>query len=78
MAIVQAFGRERAFRDEFDRLNRDNLRANIYAQKLLVDLLPGVEFFGLLATVAVLLPGAILVGDDALTIGTLIAVLPAS
>jgi ATP-binding cassette subfamily B protein len=75
MAIVQAFGRERAFREEFDRLNDDNRRANIYAQKLSSIFFPGVELFGMVATACVLLAGAILVGEESLTIGTLIAVI---
>lgn len=75
MAIVQAFGRERAFREEFDRLNDDNRRANIYAQKLSSIFFPAVELFGMVATACVLLAGAILVGAETLTIGTLIAVI---
>ena len=73
MTIVQAFGRERAFREEFDRLNVANRRSNLYAQKLSSIFFPGVEVLGMLATAAVLLAGAILVGDGSLTIGTLIA-----
>jgi ATP-binding cassette subfamily B protein len=72
---VQAFGRERAFREEFARLNDDNRRANIYAQKLSSIFFPGVELFGMIATAAVLLAGAVLVGEETLTIGTLIAVI---
>ena len=58
MTIVQAFGRERAFQEEFDRLNHANRAANLRAQKLSSMFFPGVELFGIIATGAVLFVGA--------------------
>jgi ABC-type multidrug transport system fused ATPase/permease subunit len=72
MAIVQAFGRERRFQAQFDELNIANRQQNIYTQKIFSIFFPSIEFLGVLATGAVLWAGAILLGHDAITIGTLI------
>src|SRR3990172_2902257 len=73
MAVVQAFSRERAFQREFDDLNEANRRANVYAQKLSSVFFPAIEFLGVVATVAVLYAGALLIDGGTLQIGTLIA-----
>ena len=46
MAVIQAFGRERAFLDEFDKANDANRRTNTYAQWLNSLFFPGIEFLG--------------------------------
>jgi len=75
MAVVQAFSRERAFQGEFEVLNEENRRANVYAQKLSSVFFPAIEFLGVVATVAVLFTGARLITGGSLEIGTLIAAL---
>ena len=73
MAVVQAFSRERAFQAEFEVLNEENRRANVYAQKLSSVFFPAIELLGVIATVAVLFAGAKLIGGGSLEIGKLIA-----
>ncbi|HEX5261518.1 MAG TPA: ABC transporter ATP-binding protein [Gaiellales bacterium] len=72
MAIIQAFNRERAFQSQFDELNLENRRSNIYAQKLFSVFFPAIELFGAISTCAVLLVGTRFLGEGTLTIGTLI------
>jgi len=72
MAIVQAFNRERQFQSQFDELNRENRRANVYAQQLFSVFFPSIELLGAISTCAVLVLGAHLLADGTLTIGTLI------
>jgi ATP-binding cassette subfamily B protein len=72
MAIVQAFGRERAFQAEFGELNVANRSANVRTQILLSVFFPSIELLGMLSTIAVLLLGAHLYADGSITIGTLI------
>ncbi len=72
MAIVQAFGRERAFQAEFAGLNDANREANVRTQTLLSVFFPSIELLGMLSTSAVLILGAHLFADGAITIGTLI------
>jgi ABC-type multidrug transport system fused ATPase/permease subunit len=73
MAIVQAFGRERAFQHEFEELNEKNRRSNVHAQKLSSVFFPAIEFLGVIATVSVLYAGALMIDGGSLEIGTLIA-----
>jgi ABC-type multidrug transport system fused ATPase/permease subunit len=73
MAVVQAFNRERAFQREFEDLNEANRVANTYAQKLSSVFFPAIELLGVLAQVAVIYAGALMIEGDALEIGTLIA-----
>ena len=73
MAIVQAFGRERAFQRDFEELNELNRVANVRAQKLSSVFFPAIELLGVIATVAVLFAGARLIDADSLELGTLIA-----
>jgi ABC-type multidrug transport system fused ATPase/permease subunit len=72
MAIVQAFNRERHFQSQFDELNRENRRANVYAQQLFSVFFPSIELLGAISTCAVLVLGAHLLANGTLTIGTLI------
>ena len=73
MAVVQAFGRERAFQREFGDLNEANRVSNVYAQKLSSFFFPAIEFLGVIAVVMVLFAGANLIDGGSLEIGTLIA-----
>jgi len=61
------------FQREFDELNQENRQANVYAQKLSSFFFPAIEFLGVLATVAVLFSGALMIDRGMLEIGTLIA-----
>jgi ABC-type multidrug transport system fused ATPase/permease subunit len=72
MAIVQAFGRERAFQAEFAELNIANRSANVRTQTLLSVFFPSIELLGMASTAAVLLLGAHLYVNGSITIGTLI------
>jgi ABC-type multidrug transport system fused ATPase/permease subunit len=73
MAVVQAFGREKAFQDEFEQLNEANRRSNVYAQKLSSVFFPAIELLGVVSTAAVLFAGALMIDGSSLEIGTLIA-----
>jgi ATP-binding cassette subfamily B protein len=73
MAVIQAFNRERAFQREFDEANNANLRTNTFAQWLNSLFFPGIEVFGVVAIVAVLLVGGHLVDENSLSVGTLIS-----
>jgi ABC-type multidrug transport system fused ATPase/permease subunit len=73
MAVIQAFNRERAFLDEFDKANAANLRTNQFAQWLNSLFFPAIEVFGVLAIASVLLVGGRLHDHGTLTVGTLIS-----
>ena len=73
MAVIQAFNRERAFLDEFDRANDANKRTNTYAQWLNSLFFPGIEMLGIVAMAAVLWVGGRMITHDTLTIGTLVS-----
>ena len=73
VAVIQAFGRERAFLDDFDAANDANRRTNTYAQWLNSLFFPGIEFLGIVAMVAVLWVGSRLLGQGTLTLGTLVS-----
>jgi ABC-type multidrug transport system fused ATPase/permease subunit len=73
MAVIQAFGRERAFLDEFDEANDANRRTNTYAQWLNSLFFPGIEFLGIVAMGSVLWVGGRLLEHGSLTIGTLVS-----
>jgi ABC-type multidrug transport system fused ATPase/permease subunit len=73
MAVVQAFNRERAFQREFEELNEANRVSNTHAQKLSSVFFPAIELLGVIAQVAVIYAGALMIDGDALEIGTLIA-----
>ena len=73
MAVIQAFSRERAFLDEFDKANDANRRTNTYAQWLNSLFFPGIEFLGIVAMASVLWVGGRLLEHGSLTIGTLVS-----
>jgi len=73
MAVVQAFNREHAFQREFGELNEANRQANVVAQRLSSVFFPAIELLGVVATVAVLFAGAMLIDGGSLQLGTLIA-----
>jgi ABC-type multidrug transport system fused ATPase/permease subunit len=73
MAVIQAFNRERAFLDEFDRANDANRRTNTHAQWLNSLFFPGIELLGVVAMAALLWAGGRMIGSGALTIGTLVS-----
>jgi len=73
MAVIQAFSRERAFLNEFDRANAANRETNTHAQWLNSLFFPGIEFLGAIATVSVIWVGGHLLGQGSLTIGTLVS-----
>lgn len=75
MAVVQAFNRERQLQAQFDELNAENLRQNVYTQKIFSIFFPSIEFLGMIATGAVLYAGSTLLAHHSLTIGTLITAL---
>jgi ABC-type multidrug transport system fused ATPase/permease subunit len=73
--VVQAFGREEANQDQFDRLNDENRVANINANTLSSALMPIIEFANALATVAVIWYGGVLLLSGEVTLGVLVAFL---
>jgi ABC-type multidrug transport system fused ATPase/permease subunit len=73
MAVIQAFNRERAFLDEFDRHNAANRETNTHAQWLNSLFFPGIEFLGAIAMVAVLWAGGHMLAHGSLTIGTIVS-----
>jgi ABC-type multidrug transport system fused ATPase/permease subunit len=73
MAVIQAFNRERAFLDEFDRHNAANRETNRHAQWLNSVFFPGVELLGIVAMVAVLWAGGHMLAHGSLTIGTIVS-----
>ena len=73
MAVIQAFNRERAFLDEFDRANWANRQTNTHAQFLNSLFFPGIELLGAVAMASVLWVGGRMIAHDTLTIGTLVS-----
>jgi ABC-type multidrug transport system fused ATPase/permease subunit len=73
MAVIQAFNRERAFLDEFDRANWANRGTNTHAQFLNSLFFPGIELLGAVAMASVLWVGGRMIAHDTLTIGTLVS-----
>jgi ABC-type multidrug transport system fused ATPase/permease subunit len=73
MAVIQAFNRERAFLDEFDKANDANRVTNTYAQYLNSIFFPAIELLGVVAMVSVLWVGGRMLGHGSLTIGTLVS-----
>jgi ABC-type multidrug transport system fused ATPase/permease subunit len=73
MAVIQAFNRERAFLDEFDKANDANRRTNTYAQYLNSLFFPGIEILGVVAMASVLWVGGRMLSHGSLTIGTLVS-----
>lgn len=73
MAVIQAFNRERAFLDEFDKANDANRRTNTHAQWLNSLFFPAIELLGVIAMVSVLWVGGRMLSGGSLTIGTLVS-----
>jgi len=73
MAVIQAFNRERAFLDEFDRANWANRQTNTHAQWLNSLFFPGIELLGSVAMVSILWVGGRMLTHGSLTIGTLVS-----
>lgn len=73
--IVQAFTREQVSEAGFDRINRGNLNANLFAVALSSAYPPIVEFMGMLATAIVLWFGTVAVLNGTITVGVVVAFL---
>jgi ABC-type multidrug transport system fused ATPase/permease subunit len=73
--VVQAFAREGANQDYFDRLNHENRVANINANTLSSGMMPVIEFSNALAAVAVIWYGGTLLLSQEVTLGVLVAFL---
>jgi ATP-binding cassette subfamily B protein len=72
MAVIQAYSRERAFLDEFDKANDANKRTNTYAQYLNSLFFPGIEGLSAIAMVSVLFVGGRLIQHGSMTLGALV------
>ena len=72
--VTKSFSREERNFQHFDDLNLSFFDANIQATRLSALFFPGVDFIGALATALVVGVGGWLVLGDALTAGTLVAV----
>ncbi len=75
MRVIQAFAREEASRERFDRVNRRNRSSHVRAMSLSFVFLPAVEFLSMLATAVVLYFGGLSVARDTLTLGVMVAFL---
>jgi ABC-type multidrug transport system fused ATPase/permease subunit len=73
--VVQAFAREESSQEQFDKINEDNRVANIAANTLSSMLLPIVELCNAAATVAVIAYGGLLMVNNQVTLGVLVAFL---
>jgi ABC-type multidrug transport system fused ATPase/permease subunit len=70
MAVVQAYNREKAFLDEFDKANWANRQSNTHAQYLNSLFFPGIEALGVVAMICVLFVGDRLLLHGSVQIGT--------
>ena len=75
MRVIRAFAQMPAAAARFDRRNRDASDAQIRALSLSLAFTPAVEFLALAATAAVLLFGGLAYGDDAVSLGVMVAFL---
>jgi ATP-binding cassette subfamily B protein len=73
MRVVQSFSREMANAQQFDRVNVENLQANIQAARVSALFFPIVDVLGSIGTCLVIWFGGTLVMGDALTLGVLAA-----
>ncbi len=73
--VAQAFNRVEANQRHFDRLNRDNLEANVGAVSISAAFAPAIESLNALTTAAVIGLGGWLVLDGRVTLGVLISFL---
>jgi ABC-type multidrug transport system fused ATPase/permease subunit len=72
MAVIQAYSREQAFLDEFDKANDANRRTNTHAQYLNSIFFPGIEGLSAIAMVSVLYVGGRLIQHGSMTLGALV------
>lgn len=75
MRVIRAFAQMPAAAARFDRRNRDASDAQIRALSLSLAFTPTVEFLALAATAAVLLFGGLAYGEDAVSLGVMVAFL---
>jgi len=75
MRVIQAFAQEDLTKERFDRVNRRNRDAYIFAMSLSYVFLPAVEFLGMLATAVVLWFGGIWAARGTVSIGVVVAFL---
>lgn len=73
--VVQAFAREEISQRRFERINRGNLNANLWAVALSSAYPPIVEFMSMLATGIVLFFGTLAVLSGEITVGVVVAFL---
>jgi ATP-binding cassette, subfamily B, multidrug efflux pump len=73
--VVQAFAREEVSQERFERINRGNLNANLWAVALSSAYPPIVEFMSTLATGIVLFFGTMAVLNGEITVGVVVAFL---
>ncbi|MBM2811262.1 MAG: putative transporter [Chloroflexi bacterium] len=73
--VVQAFAREEVSQDRFERINRGNRNANLFAQALGNAYPPVVELMAMLATAIVLWIGTNAVISGEITVGVVVAFL---
>ncbi len=73
--VVQAFAREEVSQQRFERINRGNLNANLWAVALSSAYPPIVEFMSMLATGIVLFFGTMAVLNGEITVGVVVAFL---
>ncbi len=73
--VVQAFAREEVSQERFERINRGNLNANLWAVALSSAYPPIVEFMSTLATGIVLFFGTMAVLNGEITVGVIVAFL---
>ncbi len=73
MRVVQSFSREMANAQQFDRVNVENLQANIQAAKISALFFPLVDVLGSLGTCLVLWFGGTGVISGSITLGVLVA-----
>lgn len=72
---IQAFSQEEASQQRFQEVNTANRDTYINAMSLSFIFLPSIEFLSMLATAIVLGAGGVMVINEAVTIGTLVAFL---
>jgi len=75
MRVVQSFSREMANAQQFDRVNVENLQANIQAARVSALFFPLVDVLGTLGTCLVLWNGGTSIMNNALEVGVLAAFL---
>jgi len=71
--VVQAYGREGGFIERFEATNEAQYEANIETVRIATRYFPVVEFTGVLGIAVVVGAGSVLVSNDALEVGTVLA-----